>query len=73
MEKTMPQPIASPVTLDNAQSLSGTPKNFGVDATYELLLPDQNIPALETALTELTDGAVLITRLDDDTMPPETP
>ena len=26
MEKTMPQPIASPVTLDNAQSLSGTPK-----------------------------------------------
>ena len=48
-------------------------ENFGVDATYELLLPDQNIPALETALTELTDGAVLITRLDDDTMPPETP
>ena len=42
-------------------------------ATYELLLPDQNIPALETALTELTDGAVLITRLDDGTMPPETP
>lgn len=36
-----------------------------MDATYELLLPDQNIPALETALTELTDGAVLITRLDD--------
>ena len=48
-------------------------ENFGVDATYELLLPDQNIPALETALTELTDGAVLITRLDDGTMPPETP
>ena len=48
-------------------------ENFGVDATYELLLPDQNIPALETALTELTDGAVLITRLDDDTIPPETP
>ena len=48
-------------------------ENFGVDATYELLLPDQNIPALETALTELTNGAVLITRLDDDTMPPETP
>ena len=40
---------------------------------FELLLPDQNIPALETALTELTDGAVLITRLDDGTMPPETP
>ena len=48
-------------------------ENFGVAAPYELLLPDQNIPALETALTELTDGAVLITRLDDDTMPPETP
>ena len=48
-------------------------ENFGVDATYELLLPDQNIPALETALTELTDGAVLITRLDDGTMPPVTP
>ena len=48
-------------------------ENFGVDATYELLLPDQNILALETALTELTDGAVLITRLDDGTMPPETP
>ena len=48
-------------------------ENFGVDATYELLLPDQNIPALETALTELTDGAVLITRLDDGTMPPDTP
>lgn len=36
---------------------------FGVDATYELLLPDENIPALESALTELTDGAVLIARL----------
>lgn len=36
---------------------------FGVDATYELLLPEENIPALESALTELTDGAVLIARL----------
>ena len=38
---------------------------FGVDATYRLLLPDQNIAALEAALTELTDGAVLFTRLDN--------
>ena len=44
-------------------------ENFGVDATYELLLPDQNIPALEAALTELTDGAVLVTRLDDAAAP----
>ena len=48
-------------------------ENFGVDATYELLLPDQNIPALEAALTELTDGAVLVTRLDDDAAAPEIP
>lgn len=39
-------------------------ESFGVDATYQLLLPDQNIPALEAALAELTDGAVLVTRLD---------
>ena len=43
-------------------------ETFGVDASYELLLPDQNIPALEAALTELTDGAVLVTRLDDATI-----
>lgn len=40
-------------------------ETFGVDATYRLLLPEGNIPALEAALTELTDGAVLVTRLDD--------
>lgn len=39
-------------------------ETFGVDAAYQLLLPDGNIPALEAALTELTDGAVLVTRLD---------
>ena len=39
-------------------------EHFGVDAAYQLLLPEQNISALETALAELTDGAVLITRLD---------
>ena len=39
-------------------------EHFGVEAAYQLLLPEQNISALETALAELTDGAVLITRLD---------
>ncbi|MEG2139223.1 MAG: YigZ family protein [Bilophila sp.] len=38
-------------------------ENFGVDATYQLLLPDENCAALEKALTECTDGAVLLTRL----------
>lgn len=46
-------------------------ETFGVDATYQLLLPDRNIPALEAALTELTDGAVLVTRLDDEEPIPE--
>lgn len=40
-------------------------ETFGVDATFELLLPDDSILPFEAALTELTDGAVLITRLDD--------
>ena len=39
-------------------------ETFGVDATYQILLPDQNIELLEKALMELTDGAVLVTRLD---------
>ena len=39
-------------------------EEFGVDATYQLLLPDQNIEALEKALIELTDGAVLVTRIE---------
>ena len=41
-------------------------ENFGVDATYRLLLPSQNIEALEKALMELTEGAVLISRLDQE-------
>ncbi len=43
---------------------SVTAEAFGVDATYQLLLPDQNIEALEKALMELTEGTVLVTRLD---------
>ena len=41
-------------------------EDFGVDATYRLLLPSQNIEALEKALMELTEGAVLISRLDQE-------
>lgn len=41
-------------------------ENFGVDATYRLLLPSQNIEALKKALMELTEGAVLISRLDQE-------
>lgn len=41
-------------------------EDFGVDATYRILLPSQNIEALEKALMELTEGAVLISRLDQE-------
>lgn len=33
---------------------------FGVDATYKILLPEQHVQTFADALTELTEGAVLI-------------
>lgn len=35
-------------------------ENFGTDAVYTVLLPEENVPAFSAALRELTDGAVLI-------------
>ena len=57
MEKTMPQPIASPVTLDNAQSLSGTPKMAAQNVNFfygssqalfdvSLTFPERQVTAL---------------------------
>lgn len=57
MEKTMPQPIASPVTLDNAQSLSGTPKMTAQNVNFfygssqalfdvSLTFPERQVTAL---------------------------
>ena len=57
MEKTMPQPIASPVTLDKAQSLSGTPKMAAQNVNFfygssqalfdvSLTFPERQVTAL---------------------------
>lgn len=35
-------------------------ESFGADATYKVLLPEQHLVMFTNALTELTDGAVLI-------------
>lgn len=35
-------------------------EDFATDATFELSLPEGNVPALTTALMDLTDGLVLI-------------
>ncbi|MFR3459716.1 MAG: phosphate ABC transporter ATP-binding protein, partial [Bilophila wadsworthia] len=53
----MPQPIASPVTLDNAQSLSGTPKMAAQNVNFfygssqalfdvSLTFPERQVTAL---------------------------
>ena len=38
---------------------------FGVDASFRVVLPEQHVRGIEQAVTELTDGAVLVNRLPD--------
>ena len=42
-------------------------ESFGVDAVFQVLLPEQMVAPLEKALTELTGGAVLFSLLADPT------
>ena len=44
-------------------------EDFAADATFRLVLPENNVEAFSTRLTDLTEGTVLIHALTDDPQP----